>query len=116
MSFDIKQGAKGPTITLTRGDSCSFSVEISDAQGEPYELRDGDTVTFTVKKNTKTDETLIQKTFGYGDALTVAIGASETEQLKYGTYAYDLQLTYAGGGVDTFIGPADFILTEEVTF
>lgn len=111
MSFNIKQGAKGPTITLTRGDSASFHIDIVDSTGDAYELQDGDVVYFTVKKSTKTTDIVMQKT-----GQDIVIDPSDTADLKYGTYAYDVQLSYAGGGVDTFIGPADFVVTEEVTF
>ena len=111
MSFNIKQGAKGPTITITRGDSASFHIDIVDASGTEYVLQDGDIVTFTVKKSTKTEDILIQKT-----GQDVEIEHEDTADLRYGTYAYDVQLTYANGHIDTFIGPADFVLTEEVTF
>lgn len=111
MSFKIKQGAKGPTITITRGDTASFSISITDASGAAYEPQEGDTVTFTVKKSTKTDDILIQKT-----GTAVQLEHEDTADLKYGTYVYDVQLTYASGAIDTFIGPADFVVTEEVTF
>lgn len=111
MSFNIKTGAKGPTITLTRGDYASFHIDIEDATGGEYTPQTGDVVTFTVKKNTKTEEVLIQKT-----GQDIEIEHEDTAELRYGTYAYDVQLTYANGHIDTFIGPADFVLTEEVTF
>ena len=111
MSFKIKQGAKGPTITITRGDTASFSISITDASGAAYEPQEGDVVTFTVKKSTKTEDILIQKT-----GTSISLAHEDTADLKYGTYAYDVQLTYASGDIDTFIGPADFVVTEEVTF
>jgi hypothetical protein len=80
-------------------------------QQEEYELQPGDTLLFTVKKNTKTDDVLIQKSGPH-----IEIGPSDTEGLKYGVYKYDVELTYASGFVDTVILPTDFKITEEVTF
>lgn len=111
MSFSIKQGARGPTITITRGDTASFEITITDASGDEYTPVAGDVVTFTVKKSTKTEEALIQKT-----GTSIALEHDDTAELKYGTYVYDVQLEYASGDIDTFIGPADFVVTEEVTF
>lgn len=109
--FDIKSGAKGPTITITRGDTASFGITIKDASGTEYTPQAGDTVTFTVKKSTKSEEALIQKT-----GVSIALEHEDTAELKYGIYAYDVQLEYANGNIDTFIGPADFVITEEVTW
>jgi len=106
-----KNGRKGYTLKLTRGDYASFSIGVTDASGEPYELQDGDTVTFTVKKTTKTTDVVLQKT-----GTAVEILPEDTAEQKYGNYVYDCQLTYDGGRVDTFIGPCDFVITEEVTF
>lgn len=79
-------------------------------EGE-YELEPGDTLLFTVKKNTKTDEILIQKSGKHIELLP-----DDTEGLKYGKYAYDVELTYASGFRDTVILPTEFKITEEVTF
>ena len=40
-------------ISITRGDTRSFTVSVTDAAGAPYELKDGDRLTFTVKRSTK---------------------------------------------------------------
>ena len=109
--FDIRTGTKGPTITLTRGDFCSFHVDILDASGNDYELQEGDVVYFTVKQSTKSEQVLIQKT-----GVDIEIEPEDTQNLQYGSYVYDVQLTYANGRNDTFIGPADFVITEEVTW
>lgn len=114
--FKITQGADGPTIKLTRGDYCSFSIGMADATGNPYTLQDGDTLYFTIKKNTKTEEIVFQQSFSYGDTTTVEIENADTAEERYGTYKYDCCLVKTGERPDTFIGPADFILTEEVTF
>jgi len=114
--FEIRDsndpGARGPTIEITRGDSASFSIELTDFFDEPYELQEGDVVTFTVKKNTKTTEKVFQKT-----GLNINILPTDTEKQKYGTYRYDVQFSNESSDtVDTVLGPAEFIISEEVTF
>jgi hypothetical protein len=109
--FKITEGVKGPTITLTRGDYASFHIDIFDEAGGAYELKDDDIVTFTVKRNTRTEEALVQK-----NGVDIEIFPEDTENLRYGTYSYDVQLTPNDNHIDTFIGPADFVITEEVTF
>lgn len=78
---------------------------------EEYELQEGDTLLFTLKKNTKTDEIIFQKSGKH-----VEIEPYDTEDLKYGKYVYDVELTYASGFRDTVILPTEFKITEEVTF
>ena len=48
--------------------------------------------------------------------MNVEIVPQDTCEIRYGAYKYDVQLTFADGRVDTFIGPCDFVITEEVTF
>lgn len=109
--FKITEGVKGPTISLTRGDYASFHIDAYDQNHNIYELQEGDVVTFTIKRNTKQKEALVQK-----HGLDIEIFPEDTENLQYGTYSYDVELAPASGHIDTFIGPADFVLTEEVTF
>lgn len=107
---------KGPTINLTRGDYAAFSIGMQDATGEPYTLQEGDVLYFTVKKNTKTEEIIFQKVFEYGDEPIVEIENQDTQNERYATYVYDCSLVKPGTRPDTFIGPANFVLTPEVTF
>lgn len=111
-----KYGRDGFNLKLTRGDYASFSIAMNDGAGNPYTLQDGDALYFTVKKNTKTEDVVFQKVFEYGDIPTVEIEHDDTEGEKYGTYQYDVCLVKPGERPDTFIGPCDFIITEEVTF
>lgn len=102
------------TIEMIRGDTAEFDITITtevDGQVIPYELQEGDILTFTVKKSTKVADVLIQK---FGDHITIE--PEDTEELKYGGYKYDVQLTFANGKVDTIIPPNNFILNEEVTW
>lgn len=101
---------------IVRGDSADFDIylPIYNDEGEvigEYDLEPGDTLLFTVKKNTKTDDVLIQKSGKH-----VSILPEDTEGLSYGKYVYDVQLTYSSGFVDTVILPHEFKINEEVTF
>ena len=46
--------------------------------------------------------------------MTLTLQPSDTKNLPFGNYVYDIELTTADGFVDTFIGPATFTLTGEV--
>lgn len=100
---------------MTRGDNSYFDLEILDLEGDIAELPEDTTITFTVKPNIYDNEPLITKDISL-DALTVAILPEDTQNLEYGNYVYDVQVTYADGAIDTIITPTPFILTGEVTF
>lgn len=98
-------------ISITRGDTGKFEIRILDAYKNIYTLEEGDTILFTVKKDTETSDVLIQK-----NSLDIRIDPIDTQDLKYGIYKYDIQVTLANGEVHTIIPASDFIIKEEVTF
>ena len=98
-------------ITLTRGDTCAFDVEIKTDSGATYTPQEGDVITFTVKKDTKTADIIIQKT-----GSTIVLNPTDTRSLKYGSYLYDVTLTTVSEAVYTIITPPEFILAEEVNW
>lgn len=101
-------------VTLTRGDSASISVALKNPDGTDYTLQSGDELLFTVKYNCITEDIIIQKDIS-SDAIINLI-PSDTNDLLYGEYFYDVQLTRANGSVNTVIPPRDFIVAKEVTF
>lgn len=96
-------------VTLTRGDSCAFDVEIKNDQGEIYTPTDSDVITLTLKKDAKTAEVLIKK-FGP----TIVFNPDDTNKFRYGNYLYDVTLTTAGGAVYTIIPPTEFVISDEI--
>ena len=102
-------------ITMIRGDTVELDIIVNeiDAQGNitEYTPQEGDVLTFTVKKTTKTADVLIQK-----NGVHIVILPEDTQNLDYKTYKYDVQLTMADGTVDTIIPPCDFIVEAEVTW
>ena len=109
---------QGTNISMIRGDSESIKVSCKDAQGIDVPLEDGDTLYFTVKKSTYTEEKILQKIvseFTEGVAL-ITIFPQDTRELKIGSYYYDIQLNRANGQVKTIIPPSIFIIKAEVTY
>lgn len=104
---------KGSDIQLTRGDSAYFNLEITLEDGTTYERMPGDQIIFTVKKSYNSDFEYIQKEI---TGLGIVISPDDTRELDYGNYWYDVQLKTSDGGVYTVVGPARFIVREEVTF
>lgn len=101
-------------ITLTRGDTAYLSLDLT-LNNAPYEYSDGDTVTLSVRRSTKDDDTeyLFQKVVDAGEM--IVIEPADTKSLEYGRYQYDIQLNTSRGEVFTVIGPATFKIAEEVT-
>ena len=103
------------SISITRGDTPSFTVSVTDAAGAPYELKDGDRLTFTVKKSTKpSDPVVVQRVMDAETGPSFQLTSEETS-LDYGTYRYDVELQTAGGGTYTVVKPDKLTITEEVT-
>lgn len=106
---------EGSTIRLTRGDTAKISIAIDNAtSGHAYVLEDGDTLTFTIKKSVYETNAIIQKVMT-GSA-TISIEPEDTEDLSYGAYVYDVQLTTESGEIYTVVEPSEFNLTSEVTW
>lgn len=108
------------TISLTRGDTFIGKVDIM-RNGESYTPEQDDIVQFSLKRNRMDaanakyldDNPLITKTIP-NDTLVLRIDADDTKALEFGSYTYDINITFEDGTVDTFITAAPFILTPEV--
>ena len=95
MSYSVS----GTMITLTRGDTFSALITITDLNDNQYIPMNGDRIRFAMK-NDYNDET--------------PLNPEDTKHLPFGKYVYDIELTKATGEVDTFITKAILKLTEEV--
>lgn len=108
----MSASVNGTNISLTRGDSLVLSVNVN-AGLEPYDVQEGDVIRFAMKSSINSDEVLIRKNIDL-ETMTLTLQPSDTKNLPFGNYVYDIELTTADGFVDTFIGPATFTLTGEV--
>lgn len=107
----------GTNIYMTRGDSETITVSLRQ-EGAEIPLVEGDTIYFTVKTNSQTEDKVIQKvvtTFDDGKAI-ISILPEDTKYLPFTTFVYDVQLTRADGSVITIIKPSEFVVEEEVTY
>lgn len=103
----------GSDIQLTRGDNGYFNIEIRLEDGSTYQRQDGDKLIFTVKRSYNSDFEYIEKEI---EGLALILTPQDTNELDYGTYWYDIELTTADNATYTVVGPARFIMREEVTF
>lgn len=101
------------TIVLTRGDSAVLKLTVVDGEGQLYKIADNDTVIFTIKKYTTDKDVVLKKTLTDGQ---IIINPQDTENLEYGQYVYDVELTQGSGFVATVIPPTRFVVAEEVSW
>lgn len=100
-------------ISMIRGDSGVFTITITDANGSPVELTEGDVLTFTLRRTPRSPTIVLQKTITDG---TLTINPSDTQDMPFGSYVYDVELKRADGYTDTIIPPHEFLVLEEVTY
>ena len=109
----------GTTISMTRGDTLIVQVQIY-RDGQAYTPENGDAVRFALKQRLNAAgtgfvpaEPLILKDIPI-DTMQLRLNPADTKTLAFGSYAYDIEITFANGIVDTFIADAKLILTPEV--
>lgn len=101
-------------IELTRGDSAWLTVDIAnDTTGEAYLMNPEDTLTLSLKKSVYDDDPVLQKTIKGSNIFNIL--PTDTANLGFLKYKYDVQLTTASGDVFTVIPDNTFHILPEVT-
>ncbi len=103
----------GNTIRITRGDSLSITVALTDSDGYEYEPVEGDIINFTVKKSAMSAITLIEKQIDT-ETLTLELVEADTRDLAFGEYRYEIEVVLPSGEHYTVIKNAPFIIMEEL--
>lgn len=112
----------GTDIHITRGDTgyFTFTPYVVDSSGERsiYQPQPGDSIRFAMKKKLSDRYAILLTKEVPTDTFTMKLEPEDTNQFKFGTYCYDVQLTTALGDVDTYI-PATgetalFVIEKEV--
>ena len=108
MSYSVS----GTMITLTRGDTFSALITITDLNDNQYIPMNGDRIRFAMKNDYNDETPLLIKEIPI-DTMILTLNPEDTKHLPFGKYVYDIELTKATGEVDTFITKAILKLTEE---
>ena len=103
----------GSTITMNRSDSVFITVTVRTAQGEVYELQEGDKLTFSAKKKATDSDYAIAPKLLNGNVLEIT--SLDTEHLAFGTYIYDVVLTTKSGYTTTIVEPSNLVIKESIT-
>lgn len=108
----------GNNIQMIRGDSEAIGLEFVDKDGNPVNFNEGDVIYFTVKRTVNTERIAIQKKKKdlEGNKVEIEIKPSDTSELEFGKYVYDIQYNKADGTVKTIIPPSEFVINGEVTY
>ena len=98
---------KGNDIHLTKGDSAYLNVEITNDDGTPYAIKEGDSLTMTVKSTNGTK--IFSKTVQAYES--IIIEPKDTIDVGVGRYKYDIQLN-TENQVYTIISVSSFFVEE----
>ena len=103
-------------IAIIRGTSNLFEVELTDADGVPYNLQPGDFVVFGVKKKRRDNNLVLQKIVKSGEngIYKIKLSPSDTSELEYGDYFYDVGVQI-GADFYNVIEPGAFTIDTNVT-
>lgn len=103
-------------IKMVRGTSRTFEISVTDADGNPYTLQEGEKIIFGVKKQTTDEELVLCKVVEEctDGVCRVELDPEDTANLAVGKYQYDVGLQT---GVDYYIVVelSIFNLTANVT-
>lgn len=103
------------TIQLTRGDTARLSLSIhNDITQEDYDVQANDVLVLSVKKSAQDIEYKFQKKVVGSN--TFHILPTDTQDMPFGKYVYDVQLTTEDSDIYTVIGPCSFEILKEVTY
>lgn len=98
-------------IRLTRGDSACLDIELKNDNGEEYIMDEGDFLKLTIKESASSDNIIIQKK---SNTNQISLSPSDTNDLKYRNYVYDIELNTNSGDVYTVVPISTFKICEEV--
>ena len=100
MSYSVS----GTMITLTRGDTFTALITITDSEGNQYVPVKGDRIRFAMKTDYEDGAPLLIKEIPI-DTMILVIEPEDTKPLAFGKYVYDIELTDIGGKVSKFYCP-----------
>jgi hypothetical protein len=103
-------------IKMIRGTSRTFKISVTDAEGNPYTLKDGEKVIFGVKKQATDEELLICKvvTECVDGVCEVELDPEDTVDLAVGQYFYDVGLE-SGEDYYIIVEPSTLNIAANIT-
>ena len=96
---------KNNNIYLTRGDTAYLQVDY-----DGYEVKEGDIVKFSVKKNFNDEDYAFQLVMPANQVFNII--PSDTKNLTFGNYYYYVELQTTMGEIFTVMGGVFYLLEE----
>ena len=103
----------GNKIQLTRGDTMILQINLKDETGEEYIPVETDKIYFRLKKQQTSKEILIEREIPY-DTLILQLNEEDTEDFRFGTYYYEVELVTESNYHFTAIADTEFEITTEL--
>ena len=100
-------------IYLTRGDTAYITVALTDSSGNNYTPIAGDKIYFRLKKNVFGNNLILVKEVNTS-TLKLELNPSDTQNLDFTSYRYEIELVKASGECFTVIENAPFIIGAEL--
>lgn len=104
---------KDNRVYLTRGDSASIIINLTDALGGIYTPIASDKLYFRLKKNIFGDSLILVKAFDI-ETQTLHLTPSDTKNLDFTSYRYEVELVTSDNQHYTVIEDAPFIIGAEL--
>lgn len=103
-------------IKLSRGDYAEICFNLKNPDNTPYILSEGEKVQFAVKINPNNTNKLISKVLtNDGESyVTVVLEKSDTQDLTFGSYFYDIRVIDSDGKINTPMLKANFEIFEVI--
>lgn len=102
---------KGTTVYHRRGDTGIILLDML-IDDTPFPLREGDKAVLTIKKNVRSSDFLLQKEAIDGYFIFLH---EDTQDIPFGDYRYDVQVSLTEGQVITAVGPAVYKILPDIT-
>ena len=101
-------------ISMTRGDTPTFTLALTDPDGNPYSPMTGDEIIFVIKKSPDLPEIWATVSIPT-DTLELRFQEGTTRALEFGKYYYEISLNNDTQDYhDTFIPATPIFILEEL--
>jgi len=101
-------------IVMTRGDTLSIKLDITNKDGGKYTPSSSDNIYFSVKRHYTDTECFLRKKIS-SSTCQLTLSSTETKRFEQpAVYVYDVEITFSDGTVDTIIPNGILEITEEV--
>lgn len=105
-------------LSMVRGTNGVFGIEITNPDGTPFMIVDGQKVVFALKKRPKDEERLIVKTTVNQvepGIYYLELFPEETLKLEPGKYYYDVSIQWGASGFFNVIEASEFLLKPNIS-